>query len=1189
MPGRTCPSLTVKLLLFLTLLALPLSATTTISSCPATLGAAGETYVLNQSIASSGQTCLTVTAASVTINCNGFTISATNTGYYTVGIYSTASNTIIKNCIIVNKADYGILFYGAANGAISNSTITTTGGILRVGIRLASSSNYNTLSNLTLTATNGESIELASSSFNTLANLTATSSTGSSIYLSSSSNNTLTNITATSTDGVGIYLYSSSNYNTLTNLTINASNYGIYIRSSSNYNTLSNLTATSTSASGRAIYLQSSSINNTLANLTATATSSSGYGIYIDSSSTYNIFSNVSNSIDDPGTGAKFYSDSTQNTLRSYNNTGYWPLLASNGKANCSANSCLAWYNGSAGGRSWSGSEWVDEPNNRYWYNNQEKETFGCSYQLQNNTAYSLDHNIPGWSGSSCFGLTGLTNVTIDCQGNSIGGTPGGGYSAFYLSGVTNSTITNCSITGFDYGIRIASSSGNNITNNTFQGAEDIYFSPSNISGCINTFANNTGTGGNPILYYSGTNALISDMATSNIILCNASNSNITNVTSRGISLLYSNNSQISNLTATSTSGYAIYLQSSSYNTLSNITATSNSSHGIYLSSSSNNNITNSAATSTDGYGIYLNSSSSNTLANLTATSNSGAGINISSSSSTAVSNSTITSGSSIGIYMSGTCSNDAFSNNTITAGDFAVFLPGGKFTSYSGEVFLGNTLRGNHWVSSSSGNPKAVFNSSSSGNTYYFANGSGAWTAFDITDTDGDGWADSGTARPFSAATVGSSYWPSSGEDWFPGIPLNAAPTISIASPASTTYPSTTIGLDFSTSTYRNISSCWYSLNRGANTTITGCANTTITASTGANTLLLYANDTVGNTGASSTVAFVVNTGGGASEANSSNFTVNSSTTQVVVPANITLRQITIPSSVPSTTAVFVLFGSRINTSESNQTTLFLNASLNITRDTGTGPYTLQFPENITITGPSNWTGEIQLPTVKPSSSVSITNNERITTLAVSQVIELGFAGSSLTFNRAVRLLFPLEAGKLVGYSTAGGTVTPIGTACTADDQATIDAQLSSGECKISSGSDLVVWTKHFTTFATYTQTIVQYSPGAIGNNNGGGSLVYIPAPANENQANKTAVQQNETRAQLNQSGNVTGIQQNGTQWQPPKKIGPVEIPEITPETVQQVKEGAPVSLAVTMLIGAGVLAVALAVAMLAFRARKK
>ena len=79
--------------------------------------------------------------------------------------------------------------------------------------------------------------------------------------------------------------------------------------------------------------------------------------------------------------------------------------------------------------------------------------------------------------------------------------------------------------------------------------------------------------------------------------------------------------------------------------------------------------------------------------------------------------------------------------------------------------------------------------------------------------------------------------------------------PVISILSPQNTTYPTSNVPLNFTV----NETTHWmgYSLDNQANATIPG--NTTIPVSEGRHTLVVYANDTVGNMGASNTVCFTV------------------------------------------------------------------------------------------------------------------------------------------------------------------------------------------------------------------------------------------------------------------------------------------------------------------------------------------
>jgi hypothetical protein len=78
------------------------------------------------------------------------------------------------------------------------------------------------------------------------------------------------------------------------------------------------------------------------------------------------------------------------------------------------------------------------------------------------------------------------------------------------------------------------------------------------------------------------------------------------------------------------------------------------------------------------------------------------------------------------------------------------------------------------------------------------------------------------------------------------------------------------------------------------------------------------------------------------------------------------------------------------------------------------------------------------------------------------------------------VRILFSNQSGKKVGYQRSGESFTEITTVCQDDSQSIGDALSTDGDCKINVSSDLVVWTKHFTKFATYTQ--VSSSSGSSG-----------------------------------------------------------------------------------------------------------
>jgi len=130
----------------------------------------------------------------------------------------------------------------------------------------------------------------------------------------------------------------------------------------------------------------------------------------------------------------------------------------------------------------------------------------------------------------------------------------------------------------------------------------------------------------------------------------------------------------------------------------------------------------------------------------------------------------------------------------------------------------------------------------------------------------------------------------------------------------------------------------------------------------------------------------------------------------------------------------------------------------------TALGNVSVSIPAGTTITGPAGWDGTMGLPQVLSNSSIAVSNG------TVNAVIEVGAGNSPLTFNKAVRLVLPGQAGKSAGFAR-NGVVTDITRTLGADDQATADAQIpAEGEAKIAVGSDLVIWTKHFTAFLSYT-----------------------------------------------------------------------------------------------------------------------
>lgn len=137
---------------------------------------------------------------------------------------------------------------------------------------------------------------------------------------------------------------------------------------------------------------------------------------------------------------------------------------------------------------------------------------------------------------------------------------------------------------------------------------------------------------------------------------------------------------------------------------------------------------------------------------------------------------------------------------------------------------------------------------------------------------------------------------------------------------------------------------------------------------------------------------------------------------------------------------------------------------NIKVTATTSLGNVSVAIPTGMKMTAPSTWDGTIKLPEVQSNSSISISKAN------VSSVIEVGSPDITLTFDKAVRLLISNQGGKLAGYMR-NGVFTPITGTISADSQAAADHEIAEGrEAAITVGGDLVIWTKHFTKFASYT-----------------------------------------------------------------------------------------------------------------------
>ncbi len=153
----------------------------------------------------------------------------------------------------------------------------------------------------------------------------------------------------------------------------------------------------------------------------------------------------------------------------------------------------------------------------------------------------------------------------------------------------------------------------------------------------------------------------------------------------------------------------------------------------------------------------------------------------------------------------------------------------------------------------------------------------------------------------------------------------------------------------------------------------------------------------------------------------------------------------------------------------------------------------TFDIPAGTTVTGTTTWDGVLNFPTV--SASFTSPTAPGGFTDTVTMAVEVG-SSDALTFDKGVRIVFSGQAGNHVGWSR-NGSFTEITDTCSADTQATGDA-LAGGDCKINVGADLVVWTEHFTTFLTYTQTANPAPVSSGGGGGGGGGIASLLGTTN-------------------------------------------------------------------------------------------
>jgi gliding motility-associated-like protein len=185
-------------------------------------------------------------------------------------------------------------------------------------------------------------------------------------------------------------------------------------------------------------------------------------------------------------------------------------------------------------------------------------------------------------------------------------------------------------------------------------------------------------------------------------------------------------------------------------------------------------------------------------------------------------------------------------------------------------------------------------------------------------------------------------------------------------------------------------------------------------------------------------------------------NSNLNNTTNQVIITS--AKQAVTVTVAAGTSIASSISYGNLISGGTGNIPQTSINSPL----------ANVQIPAGTVVTGSSStWNGVIYAPKVS-NYDLPVVPGE-VTTVGL--IIEVGSETNSLSFSKGVRLLLPGQSGMRVAR-VHGSVYTEITVLGSSDTQAAGDALPADGTFKINAGADLVIWTKAFSRFITFTKT---------------------------------------------------------------------------------------------------------------------
>ncbi|VVB73221.1 Periplasmic copper-binding protein (NosD) [uncultured archaeon] len=686
-----------------------------------------------------------------------------------IELSGSGNSTVIGNTVDSNVygGASGILLGSSSGNNVSDNTVANTNGN---GIRLESNSGHNSIINNTVSG-NNDGIVFSGGSDNNAAGNNVSLNNGIGVWFIGSSSNALSDNTVTNNNGICVFLFSSSG-NTAHGNTISSTgdqSHGIRLDSSSG-NNFTGDSVTNYGAYAKGIWLINSSIDNIFTNETVATQGSaaSARSVILQTGSNSNTFSRntvtCTNSTAvylNSCTGNRIYNNFLNGTISVDSNVNVWNTTMTAGVnikdgpwigGNFYANPAGTGFSESLANCTDSNLDGICDSayDIRGDGTNADHLPLAvfvpavpdvCGTLDQPDTVYTMTRNLV--SAVTCFTIA-ADNVTLDCNGHSITGSPSTEY-GITANGFNGATVKNCVISKFSMGIFMPASSGDTILNNSINDCNSgIRFtsSPRN-----NMLTNNTIRNAGAGIRFTGG----------------------------------SNNSAIGNIIVNVSSGIQ-FDSGSSGGTVSGNTVNDSTNRGFYFAAGSNHIIANNAANNATS-GFYISQSSNSTFTNNTAIGGT-YGLQGGTYANSVVSDSTF-SGNTNGIYLNSGSSNNNLTGNVIGGNtNYGVAFYGSSSGNLLFNNRFNNTLNvqtnglSELWNATLAAGTNIIGGNWIGGNFYATPAGDGfSENAANCTDADGNRICDSAYDINGDGSNV----------DGYPLAPyVNSPPVISISSPSN-------------------------------------------------------------------------------------------------------------------------------------------------------------------------------------------------------------------------------------------------------------------------------------------------------------------------------------------------------------------------------------------------------------------